>query len=571
MPAAPIYKWLLNRTNPDYVEYVARLASVSLPMAQVLINRGLKTSEHLDAFLNPTLVKLSDPFDLPDMRLAVARIESARQRGERVLVCGDYDADGVSATAILIEAFRALGMKADFFIPHRILHGYGFGPSGVERAKITGAGLIVTVDCGISAFDTVALANSFGIDVIVTDHHEPVGTNDKAGFVRPDAVAVVNPKLLDGDTDLKHLCGAGVAFKLAQALFENRIDDIHHLLDLAAIGTSADVVPLVGDNRIFIREGIRLIEQNARIGIRALKEAAGLKPDFFKMSFLPYVLIPRINAAGRVDDASMVVSLFTTKSPDEAGEYARCLHALNARRQEIEQVVLNEAGVQIQEQISSQGPFLLAGEGWHPGVLGIVASRIADQYYRPVFVFSTERGIAKGSARSIPSFNLYQALSECGHLLTRFGGHKQAAGLSLPAERLPEFRARIAEIMGTVLTDDDYVRAIEIDAALNMPDITFSLVDEITRLEPFGCGNAEPVFGCRGLEAINARIVGNNHLKMHLRQNGRGVDSIGFDLGGHFDLVDGGARIDAAFLPVLNAWEGGRSVQLNLRAIRASS
>ncbi|HSW64355.1 MAG TPA: single-stranded-DNA-specific exonuclease RecJ [Dissulfurispiraceae bacterium] len=571
MPAAPTYKWLLNRTNPEYVDYVARLASVSLPLAQVLINRGLKTSEQLDAFLNPSLAKLSDPYNLPDMEAAAARIQTARQRGERILVCGDYDADGVSATAILMEAFRALGMKADFFIPHRILHGYGFGAAGVERAQIIGAGLIVTVDCGISAFDTVALANSFGIDVIVTDHHEPVGTNDNAGFARPDAVAVVNPKLLDGDTHLKHLCGAGVAFKLAQALFDNRIDEVHHLLDLAAIGTSADVVPLVGDNRIFVREGIRLIQENARVGIRALKEAAGLKPDFFKPSFLPFVLIPRINAAGRVEDASVAVALLTTTSEDEAGEHARSLQELNAMRQEIEESVLKEAGAQLPEQADGQGPIFLAGDGWHPGVIGIVASRIADRYFRPVFVFSLAHGSAKGSARSIPSFNLYQALSECSSLLTRFGGHKQAAGLSLPVAQLPELRTRMTEIMNTVLSDDDFFRAIEIDASLNISDVTFRLVDEITRLEPFGYGNAEPVFGCRGLEATNPRIVGNNHLKMHLRQNGRGVDSIGFDLGGHFDMVDGGARIDAAFLPVLNEWEGGRSVQLNIRAIRLSS
>jgi single-stranded-DNA-specific exonuclease len=213
---------------------------------------------------------------------------------------------------------------------------------------------------------------------------------------------------------------------------------------------------------------------------------------------------------------------------------------------------------------------VLAGEGWHPGVIGIVASRVADQHFRPVFVFSLAQGIAKGSARSIPSFNLYQALSSCSDLLTRFGGHKQAAGLSLPEAQLPHFRARMAQIMSSVLTEDDFLRAIEIDATLSMSDITFSLVDEIARLEPFGCGNAEPVFGCRGLEATKSRIVGNNHLKMYLRQNGRGVDSIGFDLGGHLEMVDSSARIDAAFLPVLNEWEGGRSVQLNLRAIRPS-
>jgi len=566
-------RWLVNRTNPDYVEYVARSASVSLPLAQVMINRGLKTADHIYAFLNPSVEKLSDPFDLPDMQKAVGRIRQARQRHERILICGDYDADGVSATAILMETFRMLGIDADFFIPHRIEHGYGFGSAGIERAQAVGVSLIVTVDCGISAFDMVDAARSSGIDVIITDHHEatPHDGEEGTGYRLPAAAAVVNPKLLPDDVQVKGLCGAGVAFKLAQALFDNRIDDIHHLFDLAAIGTSADVVPLVGDNRIFVREGLKLIRSGQRLGIQALREAAGLKPDYFKPSFLPYILIPRINAAGRVDDASCVVSLLMTTDRSEAAELAQRLQSLNQKRQEIEEGVMSQALEQLALRQDDFGPIVLAGDGWHPGVLGIVASRLADQYYRPVLVFSVDDGMAKGSARSIPSFNIHQALSDCGDLLARFGGHRQAAGLGLAADRLDALQTRLAGIMAETLTQDDFVRMIEIDAAVRISDITFPLIDELSRMEPFGFGNAEPLFGCRNLEPSKARIVGNKHLKMYLRQNGRGVDSIGFDFGSYLEMVESVPRIDAAFLPVLNEWEGGRSVQLNLRAIRPSA
>jgi len=573
MQAASTCRWLVNRTNTDYVEYVARSASVSLPLAQVMINRGLKTADHIHAFLNPSIEKLSDPFDLPDMQKAVGRIRQARQRHERILVCGDYDADGVSATAILMEAFRMLGIDADFFIPHRIEHGYGFGPAGIERAKAVGASLIITVDCGISAFDTVDAARSAGIDVVITDHHEavPAATDHGSWYRLPAAAAVVNPKLLPDDLQLKGLCGAGVAFKIAQALFDNRIGDVAHLFDLAAIGTSADVVPLVGDNRIFVREGLNLIRSNQRPGIQALREAAGLKPDYFKPSFLPYILIPRINAAGRVDDASCVVQLLMTTDRSEAAELAQRLQALNQKRQEIEESVMAQAMEQLAIREDDCGPIVLAGDGWHPGVLGIVASRLADQYYRPVLVFSVEDGMAKGSARSIPAFNIHHALGECADLLARFGGHRQAAGLGLAADRLGALQARLAGIMAETLTQDDFVRVIEIDAAVRISDITFPLIDELSRMEPFGFGNAEPLFGCRNLEPSKARIVGNKHLKMYLRQNGRGIDSIGFDFGPYLEMVESASRIDAAFLPVLNEWEGGRSVQLNLRAIRPSS
>ncbi|MBI5211899.1 MAG: single-stranded-DNA-specific exonuclease RecJ, partial [Nitrospirae bacterium] len=575
------YKWLVNKTNAEYVDYVSRAASVSPAFAQVLINRGIKTPEQLSSFLNPDIGKLSDPFELPDMKTAIDRIREAKSRGERVLICGDYDADGVTATSIMMEGLKKFGIDADYFIPDRIAHGYGFGTAGVEKAKETGARLIITVDCGITSFDAVSQANALGIDVIITDHHEPVRKAIGNGQVEdhfveaigeyelPDAFAIVNPKLLTYNSELSNLSGAGVAFKLVMGLFENNIDDVHELLDLAAIGTAADVVPVIGDNRIILKEGIKLIQSGERVGIRALKQAAGMKSDFFKTTFLYYTFIPRINAAGRIADAADVVRLLTTDSETEAEGLAKRLNELNSKRQEIEEGVYNEAKGMLQK-FEIGGAIVLASEGWHPGVVGIVASRIAEEYYRPTFILSIENGAAKGSARSIPAFDIHEGLTKCKGVLKRFGGHKQAAGLSLLSEDIARFREMISGIAADLVSDDDCVPALHIDAAVSMSDVTIDLINEIARLEPFGYGNEEPLFGGKGFEVMQPRVVGKNHLKMRLKQNGRSVDSIGFDFGGLLDAVENAGAIDAAFHPIINEWDGGKYVQLNLKAIRPS-
>lgn len=595
------YKWLVNRTNPEYVYYISRIASVSPAFAQVLINRGIKTHDQLYAFLNPAIDRLSDSCELPHIKIAIGRIRKAKSNGERILVHGDYDADGVTATAIMVEGLKKIGIDVHYFIPNRMAHGYGFGSAGIEKAREVGAKLIITVDCGITSFDAVSIANSLGIDVIITDHHEPIkkvigkrqetiGDEQQnpiayslspiaSSYELPDAVAVINPKLLTHNSELSNLSGAGVAFKLVTALFENNIDEVYELFDLAAIGTAADVVPVIGDNRIILKEGIKLIQSGERIGIRALKDTSGIRPDFFKTSFLYYVIIPRINAAGRMADANDVVRLLTTRSEAEAEELARWLGDLNSKRQEIEETVYNEALEMLEKILSStflqrgtRGdlPFaiVLASEGWHHGVVGIVASRIAEQYYRPTFILSIENGVAKGSARSIPPFDIHHGLTLCKDVLKRFGGHKQAAGLSLSSGDIENFRAMISDVAANTLSEDDFVPSLHIDAAVNISDISTELIDEIARLEPFGYGNEEPLFGAKGLEVIQPRIVGNNHLKMHLRQNGRRIDSIGFDFGGLLNTVEDNALIDAVFLPTINEWDGGRYLQLNLKAIR---
>lgn len=567
-------KWLVNKTNPEYVEYVSRIASVSSAFAQILISRGIKTPHMLDSFLNSDITKLTDPFELPSINIAIDRIKHAKNNRERVLICGDYDADGVTATAIMVEGLHKYGLDVHFFIPNRIAHGYGFDKAGIEKAIKIGAKLIITVDCGISSFDAVSSASSHGIDVIVTDHHEPLRQKkdkEKGDFLLPDALAIINPKISMHNIELQNLSGAGIAFKLIHAIFGS-IDDVHELFDLAAIGTAADVVPVTGDNRIILKEGIKLIQSAQRAGIRALKEASGIRTDFFRTSLLQYALIPRINAAGRIDDANRVVRLLTTKSDSEAEELAQWLNDLNSKRQDIEESVYNDALRILNNEDGSfeRGAIVLASEGWHHGVVGIVASRIAEEYYRPVFILSIKDGIAKGSARSIPPFDIYEGLSQCKDTIKSFGGHRQAAGLSLLSSDIEQFRKMISDIIFNTISEDDLIPVLNIDAAVNLSDIKEELINEISRLEPFGYGNEEPVLGTKRLKPIQPRIVGNNHLKVYLRQNGRGMDSIGFSFGNMINMVEDSNLVDIAFLPVINEWEGRKNLQLNLRAIRPS-
>jgi len=581
MPCAPSgRRWTVSRTNHEYLKYISGITGLSLPVAQTLVNRGMRTPEQISGFLNPSVERLSDPREIDGMSAAVSRINAAIRNGERILVHGDYDADGVTATAIMVETLRKLGADVAYYIPNRAL-GYGMGHEGVRRAADSGVSLIVTVDCGITSHDAVSAARSRGIDVIVTDHHEPIkgsvcsgsGQEGACSYTLPDAAAIVNPRLREGFYSWSALSGAGIAFKLAQALLGNSVENAYGLLDLAALGTAADVVPLVGDNRIMVKEGGALVNSGARPGIRAIKEAAGVKANALRVSTIQFMIVPRINAAGRIADATDVVKLLLTDSDDEAGQLAEWLNGLNVRRQAIGELVFDQAMEMVRASgadAEPDGAIVVAAEGWHPGVIGIVAARIADRYYRPTFVFSISDGVAKGSARSIPPFDVHAGLRRAGHLLSGYGGHKQAAGLSLPASGLDLFRQTISAIFHEAVTGDDLTPELRIDASMKITEINSALIADIAKLEPFGHENEEPVFGARGLEVGRARIVGTRHLKMFLKQEGREIDSICFDLGGLIGHIRNGDIVDAAFLPVMNEWEGGRAAQLNIKALRPS-
>jgi len=574
--------WFINRTNAEFVRYLSQSASISPIFAQVLINRGIKTTSDIHDFLSEGITGLADPFELPGMRAAIERIKEAVTQGHRVLVHGDYDTDGLTAAAIIMHTLRCLGLDVHYFIPNRVVHGYGFTADAVHVAKKLGARLIITVDCGITSFDAAGLAGNEGIDVIITDHHEPHRKPDVVSgaqtvqdeFVVPDAVAVVNPKLRVPDSRLSILSGAGVAFKLAQAAaLEGGLrfssDDSLSLLDLAALGTVADVVPVTGENRIIVKEGMRSINNSRRAGIKALKDVCGLGSREIRAGLLAFTIVPRINAAGRIADSRDVVRLLLSEDEGESQELSTWLDGLNAERQKIEERVYEQALAKV-DTSEIDSAVVLAGEGWHQGVLGIVASRVAEEFGRPAFIFSIENGVAKGSARSIPSFDICKGLAGCEGLLLSFGGHKQAAGIRLKAENLPEFGKTMKEIIKDSIGKDDLLSSIEIDADVSLSEVTHSLVKELAMLEPLGYGNPEPLFGSRELEVVNPRIVGKNHLKMKLRKSSHSHDTIGFDMGAVFEDLDFPSRLDVVFTPGINEWNGGRYLQLVLRAIRPS-
>lgn len=558
--------WLVNKTNKEFLAYLSKHISISPVLAQVLVNRGMKEAGPIKDFLYPSLKKIHDPFLMPDMRAAVDRLKSAIDRNETVLVHGDYDADGITATALLVSSFSKLGLKTCYHIPNRITEGYGLSKKGIEKARALNADLIITVDCGISAEAEVAAAVSSGMDVIITDHHEPP---EKL----PAAAAVVDPHRKDSLYPFKYLAGVGVAYKLVQALVQDMGGediDLEELLDLVALGTIADSVPLIGENRVFVTYGLKRINDSlGRTGIQALKAVAGVNGGS-RAGALSYSLIPRINAAGRLDDAGEVVELFLTEDAAKASAIALLLEEQNRKRQKIEADVLKEALAMIDPD-NLDPAIVLSSPDWHPGVIGIVASRLVDIYYRPVFLFSVKDAIAKGSARSISPFHLYRAIAECSELLLGYGGHRQAAGLRLDLNNLPAFRERMNKIVEEKLTAEDMVPVLEIDAAVRFSDLTFNLINELALLEPYGDSNKQPVLGAKDIEIVSQKIVGNNHLKMQLRQENLSMDTIGFSMGKQLDILGKSSSLDIAFVLGANEWNNSRNLQLQLRGIRPRS
>jgi single-stranded-DNA-specific exonuclease len=586
-------RWFINRANPEYIRYLSKASSISPILAEVLIKRGFKTPGDITDFLTPGLTKLTDPYGVPHMKVAVERIKAALKGNERVLVHGDYDTDGLTAASIMVHALRVMGLDAHYFIPNRMIHGYGFNPASVNLAKKIGAKLIITVDCGITSFAASAYAREEEIDVVITDHHEPERrhrendpqpirsaqpSDTKDEFLLPDAVAVVNPKL-GNNPRLSTLSGAGIAFKMVQAFAMDNdlpitVDDSLSLLDLAALGTLADVVPLTGENRIILNEGLRTIRRSHRPGIRSLLEVSGLREREVRSGLLSFTIVPRINASGRMGDARDVITLFLSDSEGETLSIAERLDALNVERQRIEEEVYQEALSQLNRR-GYDAAIVLYNKGWHAGVTGIVASRIAEEFFRPTFVFSVEETTARGSARSIPPFDVYQGLSACSDLLLSFGGHRQAAGVKLNVSHMSLFEERINTIVRTSLSGEDFIPTVEIDAEVSLLEVTNNLIKELSALEPLGFGNPEPLFGARDLAFRNPRVVGKNHLKMTLRQvqgkqRSLSMNAIGFSMGKYLPHLDNATTLDAAFTPMINEWNGSKYLQLSLKALRPS-
>ncbi|MCL1964422.1 MAG: single-stranded-DNA-specific exonuclease RecJ [Firmicutes bacterium] len=537
----------------------AALLDAGLPpqLARVLWARGVATGAEAEAFLSPRLSDLHDPFLLHGMEAAVTRIHLALERGEPITVYGDYDVDGVCAAAILIELLRGHGGRADWYIPSRHREGYGLNVDAVARAAETSK-LLITVDCGITSIEEAAAAKSLGLDLIITDHHEPLER-------LPEALAVVNPLL--GAYPFRRLCGAGVAFKLGQALFG--MEAAMPLLELAALATVADIVPLLGENRIIVRHGLECLQHTRRPGLHALISVSGLDGKVITAGHVGFQLGPRINAGGRLRDAGRNVELLITKDTALARRIAEELHEENVRRQRMEADILGEADAWVKENVDflREKALIVVGQGWNTGIIGLVASKLAEKYAWPTVVLSETDGVLTGSARSIPGVNLHAALLRCEDLFIRFGGHTQAAGMTLSAENLGAFRERFGEAVESVAEPDAFVPTAAYDMDMGLSHISTSLIEQLERLSPTGFGNPAPVFRLTDGRVLEARSVGvdGKHLKLRLAQGDVALDAIAFGQGGMRPELP--ERLDALFSPTINEYMGRRTAQCEIARI----
>lgn len=552
--------WLVAATDSGAVSMLCRELGLHRLTATRLVELGFDTAEKAQKFLSDGVAQLPDPFRLLDMDKAVQRLAQAAKAGEQVLVYGDYDADGVTATALLLACFRRLGLKAEYYIPSRLTEGYGLHMAPLARWAAAGGRLVVSVDCGSNDFASLEYGRQLGLDIIVTDHHEVLpGERAVAAFVNPRQNRCPYPD--------KNLAGVGVAWNLAMALSQSlglSLDD--SFLQHAALGTVADVVPLLSVNRVLVREGLKQMAESPLPGIAALAQVAGLSGAGFTATRVAFALAPRINAAGRVGDAAVAVELLLSSSPAAAEEKARELEQANRERQKLESQALQQAREQARGQ-ENAAALVLWHRDWHPGVVGVVAGRIAEEFGRPSVLISLAGTEGQGSARSVPGFDILSCLQECSDYLTRFGGHRLAAGLTIPRENLEAFREKFVQAAASCMPK---VPPLSATAVAETGDLTVAVARELARLEPFGEGNEEPLFLLPDLEVQGARQVGalQNHLQIRFGKDGRAIDSIYFNGGGFAAMAAPGRRADVLFHLREECWQGQSYVKLYLRDIR---
>ena len=558
-----------NQTAATRLETELRVSPVT---ARLLCIRGLDDLDRARRFLSPSLENLHDPFGLTDMKPAVDRILGALARRERIAIHGDYDVDGVTSTVILRRALELLGGDVIHFIPERLRDGYGLQAAAIDRLHAEGVKLVISVDCGIRASEAASHASTLGVDLIITDHHEP----DTA---LPPALAVINPRRHDCTYPDKNLAGVGVALKLVQALClkSGRANWLPAFVKIAAIGTLADVVPLMGENRIIAKLGLGMLSTGPhKVGLRSLLDACGLVGKEIDSYHIGFVLAPRVNAAGRMstpDIAARLLLAVDEAMGDEARLLAEQLNIENTRRQQEEAEIVAQArkAVDTDIEIGSRTVLVVAGEGWHRGVIGIVASKLVDAYHRPAIVLSIDGDVAHGSCRSLPCFNMLAALESCGELMSRFGGHKQAAGLTIEASRIRELRGRINDYADGCLQPDDLRPRLWIDGALTFRSISAQVASELDALAPFGAGNPRPIFRTSGVEIVDGpRLVKERHLKMAFKQDGRVMRGIAWRASERAQFVaEHRAAIDLAYSVEQDSYNGERYLQLSIADFRA--
>ena len=546
---------------------LARETVLTPLQAQLLINRGISDGESVRSFMRPQLADMADPMMMKGMDEAIATILKSIENKEKITIYGDYDADGLTATALLSNFLSNIDIPVSCYIPNRLKEGYGLNMKAIEKIANGGTGLIITVDCGISNGEEIAFARSLGLKVVVTDHHQiPIGFQANCPVINPHQGGCLFP--------FKDLAGVGVAFFLAVAIraslrergwFKSKPEpDLKEYLDLVALGTVADRVPLLGQNRILVNSGLGILASTRWPGINAMKEVANIGASEITADDLAFRLAPRLNAPGRMGDPEIGLKMLTVRDPHMARDFALEADTMNNQRQNVEKDIFKQIRglIKTTEGFKDLKTLVFAGEGWHKGVLGIVASRLVDKYHRPSLVFNIQDGRAVGSGRSIDGFNLYVALGQLSHLFERFGGHAHAAGFTLKAENLDNLKSELEALANDTFGDEDLVPTIEVDAEITLNDITHKMIHEIKALSPFGEGNSEPLFCARSLKVLGSRIVGERHLKLRVRQEGKSFEAIGFGLAGKYPLD--GKTINMVFSPELNRWKGCDRIQLRV-------
>ena len=564
-------RWKIKQPSQDQIASLKKEFNTSEIIAKVLANRGIESLKSSHNFFNPSNDQLHDPFIMKNMDIAVDRISKNIQNQKPILIFGDYDVDGTTGASLLYLGLKDLNAIVEYYIPHREKEGYGLSTGGIDYAQSIGADLLITCDCGINAFKPVDDAADQGIDVIITDHHIP----DKK---LPNAYAVLNPKQKGCEYPFKGLCGCGVAFKLISALSEQSEIEQNlglNYLDLVALATSADMVPILDENRVLVHCGLDQLEESNSPGIHQLLVQTGLVGESLNVGKLVFGLAPKINAAGRMGDANRTVELLTTSDKNRAEELASILVRENKRRQLIQEDIVNDAIRQVYAQVDLENSkvVIVGSKGWHPGVIGIVASRIKDEFSRPAIVIAfDEDGIGKGSARSIPKLDLYDALAYASKFLEGFGGHPMAAGLTVLEDRFENFKSLFLRNVNKILSDDDLISVISIDGEMELKDINPRFMRFLEKLGPFGPGNMRPKFMSRNLQVSGQpRLMGKGeHIRFIVSQNGRNYPAVGFKLSSHYEDLIRGVPIDLAYVVEVNEWQGQSNIQLNVRDIHLS-
>lgn len=555
-------RWNILTTGKDKVEALQQSLKIHPVLCRILVQRGIETFDQAKEFFRPPLDELHSPWLMKDMDKAVERILTAFQRYEQILIFGDYDVDGTTAVASLFQFLRKIHSDTDFYIPHRYREGYGVSRAGIDFAKANGFSLIISVDCGIKSIDLVAYAKELGIDFIICDHHLP-------DAILPPAVAILNPKQKLCGYPYKELCGCGVGFKLMTALAEKLglpFSSVMEYIDLLATAIAADIVPMTGENRIMAYHGLKKANKDPNNGIRALAHLSALVKELH-INNLVFMIAPRVNAAGRMDDARKAVQMFIAGSYDEALHYAEMLHSDNTDRKETDGNITVEALSMIKgnEAWLVSKSTVVFQPHWHKGVVGIVASRLIEHYYRPTVVLTQSGEYVAGSARSVPGFNLYEAIHACKDHLLGYGGHFAAAGMTLELSQVDAFRNKFEEVVAATIQPELLVPEIVIDAEINFSDIKWPFYNILCQMEPFGPGNLRPVFIARNvMDTGYSRIVKEEHIRFSLRQNNVTMTGIGFNMAEQFYLLQQRKPVDIVFKIDENEWNGEKSLQLRM-------